>query len=128
MENDWWLLILRNHSQCTTSTSIMKNCSMVKKILIMLSEKRFYYIFLFLKVNQCKFKQKETILKLENPLKSKSKYTKSKIGWGASPWTHWGLLTLGQIFSPSIILKFPPIKICSENTLVSCAMYFSGYT
>jgi hypothetical protein len=62
---------LRNHSQCTTSTSLMKNCSMVKKILIILSEKRFYYIFLFLKVNQCKFKQKETILKLGNPLKKK---------------------------------------------------------
>ena len=27
-----------------------------------------------------------------------------------------GLLTLGQILSPSIILKSPPIKICSENT------------
>ena len=24
MENDLWLLILRNHSQCTTSTSLMK--------------------------------------------------------------------------------------------------------
>jgi hypothetical protein len=90
MENDWWLLILRNHSQCTTSTSLMKNCSMVKKILIILSEKKVYYIFLFLKVNQCTFKQKETILKLGNPLKSKSKFTKSKIVWGALPWTHWG--------------------------------------
>jgi hypothetical protein len=29
-------------------------------------------------------KQKETILKLGNPLKSKSKFTKSKIGMGAS--------------------------------------------
>jgi hypothetical protein len=29
-----------------------------------------------------------------------------------------GLLTLGWIFSPSIILKSPPIKICSENTTV----------
>jgi hypothetical protein len=29
-------------------------------------------------------KQKETISKLGNPLKSKSKSTKSKIGWGAS--------------------------------------------
>jgi hypothetical protein len=29
-------------------------------------------------------KQKETILKLGNPLKSKSKFTKSKIGLGAS--------------------------------------------
>jgi hypothetical protein len=44
-----------------------------------------YYIFLFLKVNQCKFKQKETILELGNPLKSKSKCTKSKIGWMLYP-------------------------------------------
>jgi hypothetical protein len=29
-------------------------------------------------------KQKETILKLGNPLKSKSKFTKSKIGLGAA--------------------------------------------
>jgi hypothetical protein len=29
-----------------------------------------------------------------------------------------GLLTLGQIFSPSIILKSPPIKMCSENTVI----------
>jgi hypothetical protein len=43
--------------------------------------KKVYYIFIFLKVNQCKFKQKETILKLGNPLKSKSKFIKSKIGW-----------------------------------------------
>jgi hypothetical protein len=28
---------------------------------------------------------KETILKLGNPLKSKSKFTKSKIDWGALP-------------------------------------------
>ena len=27
-----------------------------------------------------------------------------------------GLLTLDRIFSPSIILKSPPIKMCSENT------------
>jgi hypothetical protein len=27
-------------------------------------------------------------------------------------------LTLGRIFSPSIILKSPPIKVCSENTVV----------
>jgi hypothetical protein len=58
----------------------MKNCSMVKKIL----KKKVHYVFLFLKVSQCKLKQKETILKLRNPLKSKSKFTNSKIGWGAS--------------------------------------------
>jgi hypothetical protein len=108
MENDWWLLILRTHSQCTTSTSIMKNCSMVKKILIILSEKRFYYIFIFLKVNQCKFKQKETILKLGNPLKSKSKFTKSKIGRGALPWTYLGLSDSQS--------NFLSVKIYSENT------------
>jgi hypothetical protein len=65
----------------------MKNCSMVKKIKkkpVYLSEKKVYYVFLFLKVSQCKLKQKETISKLGNPLKSKSKSTKSKIGWGAS--------------------------------------------
>jgi hypothetical protein len=48
---------------------------------VYLSEKKkVYYIFLFLKVSQCKFKQKETILMLGNTLKSKSKFTKSKIG------------------------------------------------
>jgi hypothetical protein len=51
----------------------MKNCSMVKKILkinVFLSGKKVYYGFLFLKINQCKLKQKETILKLGNTLKS----------------------------------------------------------
>jgi hypothetical protein len=51
---------------------------------VYLSEKKVYYIFLFLKVSQCKLKQKETILKLGNALKSKSKFTKSKIGLGAA--------------------------------------------
>ena len=73
--------------------------------------KKVYYIFSFLKVNQCKFKQKESILKLGNPLKSKSKFTKSKIGWGALHWTHWG-----PSDSRSIILKSHPIKMCRENT------------
>jgi hypothetical protein len=65
----------------------IKNCPMVKKILKILYtclKKDFYYSFLFLKDSQCKFKQKETILKLGNTLKSKSKFTKSKIGRGAS--------------------------------------------
>ena len=110
MENDWWLLILRNHSQCTTSTSLMKNCSMVKKILIILSEKKVYYIFPFLKVNQCKFKQKETILKLGNPLKSKSKFTKSKIGWGALHWTHWGPSDSRSNFLSVYNSKISPIQ------------------
>ena len=69
----------------------MNKFSMVKKILKILSEKKIYYIFLFLKVSQCKFK-------LGNTLKSKSKFTKSNIGWGASictltralHWTLWG--------------------------------------
>jgi hypothetical protein len=68
----------------------MKKISMVKKILKILYtclEKKVYYVFLFLKVSQCKFREKETILKLGNTLKSKSKFTKSKIGWGASTCT-----------------------------------------
>jgi hypothetical protein len=51
----------------------MKNCSMVKKILKFLYtclKKKVYYVFLFLKVSQCKLKQKETILKLGNPSKA----------------------------------------------------------
>ena len=77
----------------------MKIFSMVKKILKILSEseKKVYYIFLFLKVSQCKFEQKETILKLGNPLKSKSKFTKSKIGWGASTSTPYQGFTLNPL-------------------------------
>jgi CRISPR/Cas system CMR subunit Cmr6 (Cas7 group RAMP superfamily) len=69
----------------------MKYCLMVKKILTILytCEKKVYYVFLVLKRSQCKFKQKETILKLGNTLKSKSKFTKSKIGWGASTCTSY---------------------------------------
>jgi hypothetical protein len=40
------------------------------------------------------FKQKETILKLGNTLKSKSKFTKSKISWGASTSTPYQGFTL----------------------------------
>ena len=91
---------------------------------VYLSVKKVHYVFLFLKVSQCKLKQKETILKLGNPLKSKSKFTNSKIDLGVSTSTPYqgfteptgGLLILGRIFSPSILLKSPPIKICSENT------------
>ena len=54
---------------------------------VYLSEKKVYYIFLVLKRSQSKFKQKETSLKLGNTLKSKSKFTKSTIGWGASTFT-----------------------------------------
>jgi hypothetical protein len=73
----------------------MKNCSMVKKILkinVYLSGKKVYYGFLFLKVNQCKLKQKETILKLGSPLKSKS-----KIGLGASTSTPYQGFTLNPL-------------------------------
>jgi hypothetical protein len=44
----------------------IKNCPMVKKILKILYtclKKKVYYVFLFLKVSQCKFRQKETILR-----------------------------------------------------------------
>ena len=74
---------------------------MVKKILKILYtclKTKVYHVFLFLKVGQCKLKQKETILKLGNPLKSKSKLTKSKIGLGAStstPYQGFTLNTLG---------------------------------
>jgi hypothetical protein len=74
----------------------MKNYSMVKKILKILSEKKVYYIFLILKVG-CKFKQKETILKLGNSLKSMSKFTKYKIGWGASPYQSFTMNSLGAL-------------------------------
>ena len=60
----------------------MKKCSMIKKILKILSEKKIYYIFPFLKVSQCKLEQKQTILKLRNPLKSKQKF---QISWGTFP-------------------------------------------
>ena len=121
--NGKWLMVvnLEKSFSMTTSTSIMKNCSMVKKILIILSEKRFYYIFIFLKVNQCKFKQKETILKLGNPLKSKSKFTKSKIGRGALPWTYLGLSDSQS--------NFLSVKIYSGNTdgvnfIVATTLYY----
>jgi hypothetical protein len=42
-------------------------------------------------------KQKETILKLGNPLKSKSKFTKSKIGLGASTSTPYQGFTLNPL-------------------------------
>ena len=72
----------------------MKNCSLVKKIL---SEKSFVAFFLKLKVSQCKFKQKETILKLGNPLmlKSKSKFVKFILGWVL--WPSLGLVPTGGI-------------------------------
>jgi hypothetical protein len=49
-------------------------------------------IYLFLKVSQCKLKLKETILKLGNTLKSKS-----KIGMGASTSTLYQGFTLNPL-------------------------------
>jgi len=60
-------------------------------------EKKGFYVFLFLKVSQCKLKQQETHLKLGNPLKSKSKFTKPKIGWGASTSTPYQGFTLNPL-------------------------------
>jgi hypothetical protein len=66
----------------------MKNCSMVKKILKIL-----YTCHIpFLKVSQCKLKLKETILKLGNALKSKS-----KIDLGASTATLYQGFTLNPL-------------------------------
>jgi hypothetical protein len=85
----------------------MKKNSMVKNIL---KKVLLHFSFSQSLVSQCKFKQKETILKLGNPFKSKSKFTKSKIGWGAFPLHPLPglypeptgvLLTLARIFSPS---------------------------
>jgi hypothetical protein len=93
MESDWWLLILRNHSQWKIvqwSRRSWKSCIPVWE--------KVYYVFLFLKVSQCKFKQKETILKLGNTLKSKSKFTKAKIGWSTSTSTPYQGFTLNPFW------------------------------
>jgi hypothetical protein len=66
----------------------MKNCSMVKKILKILYiclKKKVYYVFLFLKVSQCKLKQKETILKLGNPSKASQYSPNKKLAWVLPP-------------------------------------------
>ena len=75
-----------------------------------------------------KFKQIEIVLKLGSLFKSKSKFTNSIFGRGSSPLDSLPVLcsgptgeleqpqTPGQIFCLSIILKYPPIKICSDNT------------
>jgi hypothetical protein len=49
------------------------------------------------KCSQSKLKQKEIILELGNPLKSKSKFTKSKIGLGASTSTPHQGFTLNPL-------------------------------
>ena len=94
--NGKWLMVVNLEKSLS-----MKNCSMVKKILKILYtclKIKVYYVFLFLKVSQCKLKQKETILKLGNPLKSKSNSPNQKSAWVLPPppptraldWTHWG--------------------------------------
>jgi hypothetical protein len=63
------------------------------------------YVFLFLKVSQGKLKQTETHLKLGNTLKSKSKFTKSKIGLDASisaPYQGFILNPLGAFWLSTI--------------------------
>jgi hypothetical protein len=90
MENDWWLLILRNHSQWEIvqwSRRSWKSCIPV--------------IYLFLKVSQCKLKEKETILMLGNALKSKS-----KIGLGASTSTLYQGFTLNPLGAFWLSAKF----------------------
>jgi hypothetical protein len=75
MENDWWLLILRNHSQWKSvqwSRRSWKSCIPVWK-------KRFITVFFFSKLVSVNWSKKKTILKLGNPLKSKSKFIKSKM-------------------------------------------------
>ena len=118
-----WLMVVNLEKSFS-----MKYCSMVKKILTILYtclKKNVYYVFLVLKRSQCKFKQKETILKQGNTLKSKSNIhqIKNRLGCfhlhplpGLYTEPTGGLLTHGRIFSPSIILKYSPIKICSEDT------------
>ena len=83
--NGKWLMVVNLEKSFS-----MKNCPMVKKILKILYTR-------LKKVSQCKFNQKETILKLGNTLKSKSKFTKSKIGWGASPSIPYQGFTLKQL-------------------------------
>ena len=93
MENDWWLLILRNHSQWK-----IVQWSEILKILYTYLKKKVYYVFLFLKVSQYKLKQKETILKLRNPSKASQNSQNQKLAWVLRPahptralhWTHWG--------------------------------------
>ena len=105
----------------------MKNCSMVKKILKILYtclKKKVYYIFLFLKVSVNWSKKKNNFKARKPPQKQvKIHQIKNLLGcFHLNPlqmlYTEptGGLLTPGRMFSPSIILKSPPIKICSENT------------
>ena len=49
----------KSFSMHYTSTSLMKNCSMVKKILIILSEKRFIIFFFFSKLISVNLRKKK---------------------------------------------------------------------
>jgi hypothetical protein len=52
---------------------------------VYLSEEKVYYVFLFLKVSQCKLKQKETLLKLGNTFKSSQNSPNQKLAWVLPP-------------------------------------------
>ena len=95
MENDWRLLILRHHSQCTTS--LMENCSMIKKILKILSEiVLLHFSQKLVSVNL----GKRNNFKPRKPPQRQVKYLpKTFLVGGFAPWFP------GWIFSSSIILK-----------------------
>ena len=59
--------------------------------------------------NDINFKPPRSLHVCENYILFLFKVSVNLLGGG-------GLQTFGQIFFQSIILKFPPIKICSENT------------
>ena len=58
---------------------------------------------IFLKVSQCKLKQKETILKQGNPLKIRQIHFRS---WVFAPWTHWGPLSDPRPLAEFLCLLF----------------------
>ena len=102
MENNWWLLFLRNHSQwkiAQWSRRSWKSCIPVWK-------KRFITVFFFSKLVSVNWSKKKTILKLGNPLKSKSKFIKSKIGLGASTSTPYQGFTLNPLGAFWLSAKF----------------------
>ena len=115
IENDWWLFILRNHSQCTTNTSLMKNYSMVKKILKIQSEKGLLH-FSFSQ-SWCKFKQKKNNFKARKPPQKYVKIHQIQNRLGCFPLSeHYhelagGLVTLGRILSLVFNSNTSPIKI-----------------
>ena len=101
---------------------------MVKKILKILYtclKKDCYYIFLFLNVSQCKFRQKETILKLGNAKKgSQNSPNQKSAGVLPSPpftkalhWNHWEP-SESKASQPNFLSVYNSkiIKICSEKT------------